>query len=157
MALCLLPALAGCVLPGDPVGPPGGVRVDDGVVSAVVRFCEGDEVVGVEAWDARRSEVVWSATGYVRPYDGVLVLAPDHWASASGATTLPVADLDVEVQLTDRTESAVVSAHATADDLEGLPVDSFNVRGEVRTLGEFQEIIERDYGCGDPRPDQSDG
>lgn len=58
--------LSGCTLPSQPVDPPIGLRVDDGVVSAIVPSCPGEMVSGIEVLPRdpdREAPEAWSGEG----------------------------------------------------------------------------------------------
>jgi hypothetical protein len=85
---CFVTLLTGCgLVPGDPVPPADGYRVDDGVVSIYVPLCANETVTGAEV---RRIDsngdghVGWRGTRVRDPRQHLVVLDASSWIASTG-------------------------------------------------------------------------
>jgi hypothetical protein len=81
---CLV--LAGCFVPGDPEGPPVGLRVEQGVLVVYLPLCSGEKVVSGHIDNPNGGgKPFWTGEQPTRPADKIIKLGRVDWGKQSGA------------------------------------------------------------------------
>ncbi|WP_265520348.1 hypothetical protein [Oerskovia flava] len=139
-------ALLAACLPVLPEQQPVGLRVDGGVISAVIPSCPGDAVLRAVVTPADPNielQAAWSAEELLTDASGVVVLDRTSWRTVRGDYSgLAVFGVDVE------TESTGFGVPVDdPDSLRDLPPDHFWVGGEIMSAEQFRAMIAADFPC----------
>jgi hypothetical protein len=153
-ALAAVWVVAGCgILPTEPVLPPVGVRLDNGVLSVIVPICPNDSVrsasVSRMAAESIPSDAPWSATGFTGDQSRGIALGPQDWSSISGDYS-GWTWFGVEVRTDGHSYGGGFEMPEGLGKLQSLPSGSFYVDGKIVKAADYQASVARDFPCPAP-------
>lgn len=152
IALCaavavLLLGCAGCGL-SDPVRPPAGVRLDDGVLMVLIQECgeivQAARVIPIES--ASESPPVWSASGFLGNGEAMRFDA-GAWTMSSGKCSAPE-PIGAEVQTSQGIFWVEFSGESDWTAASDLPPEIYLVHGKRMSSADYQTLAESVAPCG---------
>ncbi|GAA0925794.1 hypothetical protein GCM10009554_05530 [Kribbella koreensis] len=136
IAAAVLAAASGCFLPGDPVGPSIGIRVDDGVLTVYVPLCPGEKVLGATLDDpSGDGKQLWSAKGPAHPTSKVVRLGGADWKQQTGSYKYDNQEVTMDIDATKRSYGGGVIEEPL---LKDLPAGTYDLNGKRATPADIE-------------------
>jgi hypothetical protein len=130
---CLV--VTGCIAPSDPLGPPVGLRVENGSLVTYLPLCPGERVTSAQIDDpAGNGKMLWRAEQPTRPEDKVVQLGGSGWAKQSGSFVYKGQDFSLNISGTSVTYG---SSRDRRRLLEDLPPGFYDFDGKKVTAAEL--------------------